>query len=206
MNIINSCKKWLGYVGVILFTIHCSLFIVSCSEDSSYTEGEFANWQKKNDDYIDKLAASSMTKYLTYTKNASTSGAANTDFVYVEVLENGSGTETPLFSDSVRVAYRGRLIPSPSYSEGFVFSQTFLGDFDWSKARTSTFCPGESGLRDGFSTALQHMHVGDRWRVHFSYKLGYGSSDYDNVPAYSDLIFEIAVYDIWHPGETRPSL
>jgi len=198
MNIINSCKKWLGYVGVILFTIHCSLFIVSCSEDSEAV-GEFDKWQEKNDAYIDKLAASSMTKYLTYTKNPSLSGGVNTDYVYVEVLESGKGAETALFTDTVRVAYRGRLIPSPSYSEGYVFDQTYLGTFDWKTAGTSKFCPGESGLRDGFATVLQHMHVGDRWRVHFSYKLGYGSSDYSDIPGYSDLIFDIAVYDIWHP-------
>jgi FKBP-type peptidyl-prolyl cis-trans isomerase FklB len=176
--------------------------VSSCSEDSD-TEDEFDKWQEKNDAYIEKLATSSMTKYLTYSKNATISGAASTDYVYVEVLESGSG-EPALFTDTVRVAYRGRLIPSPSYTDGYVFDQTFLGDFDWSTAGTTKFSPGETGLRDGFSTALQNMRVGDRWRVHFSYKLGYGTSDYSDIPGYSDLIFDIAVYDIWHPGETRP--
>ena len=30
-KIIRHGRKWLGYVGVILFTIHCSLFLASCS-------------------------------------------------------------------------------------------------------------------------------------------------------------------------------
>ena len=184
-----------GFLPFYLFTF---LLLLSCSEDSE-TESEFDNWQEKNEAYIDKLAASSMTKYLTYTKNPSLSGGANTDYVYVEVLESGNGVETALFTDTVRAAYRGRLIPSPSYSEGYVFDQTYLGTFDWKTAGTVKFCPGETGLRDGFATVLQHMHVGDRWRVHFSYKLGYGTSDYSNIPGYSDLIFDIAVYDIWHP-------
>ena len=145
-----------------------------------------------------------MTKYLTYSKNATISGAASTDYVYVEVLESGSG-EPALFTDTVRVAYRGRLIPSPSYTDGYVFDQTFLGDFDWSTAGTTKFSPGETGLRDGFSTALQNMHVGDHWRVHFSYTLGYGTTTYSSIPAYSDLIFDIALLDYWHPGEHRPS-
>ena len=183
MNIKYSCRKWLGFVGVILFTIHCSLFLVSCSENSD-TEEEYAQWQEKNDAYIQKLAASSMPKYLTYSKNTTISGADATDYVYVEVLESGSGEP---------------------YTDGYVFDQTYLGDFDWTTAGTTKFSPGESGLRDGFSTALQNMRVGDRWRVHFSYKLGYGTADYSDIPGYSDLVFDIAVYDIWHPGEKRPA-
>ena len=93
MNIKYSCRKWLGFVGVILFTIHCSLFLVSCSENSD-TEEEYAQWQEKNDAYIQKLAASSMPKYLTYSKNTTISGADATDYVYVEVLESGSGEPT----------------------------------------------------------------------------------------------------------------
>ena len=163
-------------LAVVLFPL---MGIVSSCSENSDTEEEFAKWQEKNDAYIQKLAASSMPKYLTYSKNTTISGADATDYVYVEVLESGSG-EPALFTDTVRVAYRGRLIPSPSYKDGYVFDQTYLGD-------------------------LQNMRVGDRWRVHFSYKLGYGTADYSDIPGYSDLVFDIAVYDIWHPGEKRPA-
>ena len=197
-------KNW-KYIllGVILFPLVG--MVSSCSKETT-DEEEFENWQAQNDAYINKLASDSKyTKILTYTKDASTTGNANTDYVYVEVLESGSGTETPLFTDTVRLAYRGNLIPSKSYSDGYVFDQTYSGDFDWDKAGTTDFSPCETGLRDGFATVLQHMHIGDRWRVHFSYELGYGTSDYNSIPAYSNLIFEIAVYDFWHPGETRPA-
>ena len=197
--------KNLKYIllAVVLFPLMG--IVSSCSEETE-EESEFSNWQEKNDAYIDKLASDSKyTKILTYTKDASTTGAVNTDYIYVEVLESGSGTETPLFTDTVRVAYRGNLIPSKSYSDGYVFDQTYLGDFNWKTAGTSDFSPSTSGLRVGFATALQHMHVGDRWRVHFSYTLGYGTSDYNTIPGYSDLIFDIAVYDFWHPGDTRPA-
>ena len=145
-------------LAVVLFPL---MGIVSSCSENSDTEEEFAKWQEKNDAYIQKLAASSMPKYLTYSKNTTISGADATDYVYVEVLESGSG-EPALFTDTVRVAYRGRLIPSPSYKDGYVFDQTYLGDFDWLTAGTTKFSPGETGLRDGFSTALQNMRVGDR--------------------------------------------
>ena len=196
--------KNLKYIllAVILFPL---MGIVSSCSDETETEGEFDNWQEKNEAILTQWAAnSSYQKILTYTKNAATSGMRNSDFIYVEVLESGSGTETPLYSDTCRVAYRGHFIPTASYSEGYVFSQTYSGDFNWGTAGTTS---GQSWV-DGFSTALQHMHVGDRWRVRIPYTLAYGESANTSgsvtIPAYSNLVFEIALYDFWHPGETRP--
>jgi len=196
--------KNLKYIllAVILFPL---MGIVSSCSDETETEGEFDNWQEKNEAILTQWAAnSSYQKILTYTKNAATSGMRNSDFIYVEVLESGSGTETPLYTDTCRVAYRGHFIPTASYSEGYVFSQTYSGDFNWGTAGTTS---GQSWV-DGFSTALQHMHVGDRWRVRIPYTLAYGESANTSgsvtIPAYSNLVFEIALYDFWHPGETRP--
>ena len=174
--------------------------VSSCSEDSE-TEDEFGNWQQKNEAAIEQWAAnSSYKKILTFSKDATIQGLRNSDYIYVEVLESGDGTESPLYTDTVRVAYRGHYIPTTSYPEGMVFDQTYLGDFDWKTAGTSN---GQSWV-EGFSTALQHMHKGDRWRVRIPYTLGYGESTYNSIPGYSNLVFEIALYDFWHPGETRP--
>ena len=182
--------------------------VSSCSEDSS-EEGEFDNWQKKNETVLNQWAAnSSYRKILTYSKDVSTSVSYNnTDYIYVEVLETGDGTETPLFTDTCRVAYRGHYIPTASYPEGLIFDQNYIDEFDWYTAGTSKFLVG--GMVNGFTTALMNMHVGDRWRVHIPYMLGYGKSDYtassssSTIPGYSNLVFEIALYDMWHPGEYR---
>ena len=196
----NICKKWLGYVGVILFTIHCSLFTVSCSEDEGDTE-EYADWQNRNDAAIDQWAAnSSYRRIRTYTQDDSSTGK-NSDYIYVEVLETGTGTESPLQTDTTRVAYRGRLLPSATYAEGYVFDESYLGDFNWSTVGTSS---GASWI-EGFQTALLNMHVGDRWRVYIPYNLAYGSSSTTTRPAYSNMIFDLALVDFWHPGETRPA-
>ena len=50
---------------------------------------------------------------------------------------------------------------------------------------------------DGFSTALQHMRKGDKWRVYIPYELGYGTSDASTIPGYSTLIFDITMVDFW---------
>ena len=197
-------KKWLGYVGVMLFTIHCSLFTISCSEDDSTTD-EFANWQERNDATTDQWAASGMRKIRVFTQDDTTTGKSS-DYIYVQVLESGDGTESPLYTDTVRVAYRGRLIPTTNYTDGFVFDETYLGDFSWHTAGMSTMAiSGSTSLVSGFATALMNMHKGDRWLVCIPYQLGYNAASQGSVTAYSDLIFDIALLDYWHPGDTRPA-
>ena len=201
----NNVKELMRRMGRVmlcaaLITYHLSL-ITSCSEESEQ-EGEYDNWQQRNEDVIDQWAASSgYMKILTFSKNFE-AYSDNDDFIYVQVLETGSGTDSPVYNDTARVAYRGHLIPTTTYSEGYVFDQTYLGDFSWNTAGMTDFAI-TSSLRDGFSTALMNMHKGDRWRVCMPYTLGYGTSVSGSIPAYSNLIFDIALKDFWHPGEKR---
>lgn len=203
-----TLKRWLWMICLSFIICPLSFSVCACSEETT-EEDEFDNWQEKNETVLSQWAAdTSYRKILTFSKDESTTVTyKNTDYIYVEVLESGSGTETPLYTDTVRVAYRGHYIPTTSYPEGLVFDQSFLGDFDWTTAGTAKFLTG--GVVDGFATALMHMHVGDRWRVHIPYMLGYGKSDYkassssSTIPGYSNLVFEIAMFDMWHPGEYR---
>ena len=202
MRIVSNYKKSLTKFFYMLALLPLGGIVGACSEEDT-TEDEFANWQERNEGTTDRWAVlagnGTYRKILTYTKDASAQGLTNSDYIYVEVLENGDATESPLYTDTVRVAYRGRLIPSTSYSEGYVFDQTFLGDFDWKTA--SVYKTAVSGVVTVFTTALMNMHVGDRWRVYIPYQLGYGTSQQGTIPAYSNLIFEIALQKFWHPGE-----
>jgi len=192
--------KELKYILLSLILFPFLGMVSSCSKETE-TESEYANWQSRNDAMTDQWAANSAyRKIKSYTKDQTTSGK-NADYIYVEVLESGSGTESPLFTDTVRVAFQGRLIPSASYAEGYMFTYTYLNDFSW---QTAGVTDGSSWM-DGFATALQHMHIGDRWRVHIPYALMYGAASDTSYPAYSNMIFDIALFDFWHPGETRPS-
>jgi FKBP-type peptidyl-prolyl cis-trans isomerase FklB len=183
-----------------LFIILCSLFISvsACSESDDEAADEYANWQQRNDAFFltleDSVRSNGATwvKWKTYTKDAKTEGV-NTDYVYARLLEKGFGTGSPIYTDSVRVSYRGRLIPSASYPQGYVFDQTYTGDFDLrttdvANSRVSTYV-------DGFATALQHMHLGDRYRVFIPYKLGYNATARTGIPAYSTLIFDVVLID-----------
>ena len=195
-------KKWLGYVGVILFTLHCSLFTVSCSEDDS-SEDEFANWEERNSAMTDQWAANSSLRKIRVFTQDDTSAGKNSDYIYVQVLEAGEGIESPLYTDTVRMAYRGRLIPTKNYANGYVFDETYLGDFSWHTAGMATMA--SNTLVTGFATALMNMHKGDHWLVYIPYQLGYNTSSQGSVTAYSNLVFDIALLDYWHPGDPHPS-
>ena len=175
--------------------------VVSCSEsDDESVSAEFANWQARNDAFFftleDSLRSNSAlwTKWKSYTKNAQTVGAT-TDYVYAKLVQKGDGGDSPLYTDTVRIAYRGRLIPSASYPQGYVFDQTFVGDYDIST--TDVYDAAISGFTEGFATALQHMHRGDRYLVYVPYALGYGTttSSSGKVPACSVLVFDIVLID-----------
>jgi len=193
-------KKW-KYIllSVILFPLVG--MVSSCSEDDSTTD-EFANWQERNEAKIDQWAASGLKKIRVFTQDNTTTGH-NNDYIYVEVLESGEGTESPLYTDTIRAAYRGRLIPTTNYANGLVFDETYLGDFSWHIAGMSTMAVNVTV--EGFATALMNMHKGDYWRVYIPYNLGYGTTSTNSIPGYSNLVFDIALLDFWHPGDPHPA-
>ena len=200
-------RKHIGWHGVsyILLLSLLLLSYTACSEDDSATD-EYADWQERNAAMTDQWAAnSSLRKIRVYTQDDTTTGKSM-DYIYVQVLETGDGTESPLFTDTVRVAYRGRMIPTTNYANGYVFDETYLGDFSWHTAGMSTMSigGGSTTVVSGFATALMNMRKGDRWLVYIPYQLGYNASSQGSVIAYSNLIFDIALLDFWHPGDPHP--
>ncbi len=193
--------RYLKNIWYVLILFPILGIVSSCSEDSE-TEEEFANWKERNEAVVNTWASNSALKKIKcYTKDQTTAGT-NLDYIYVEELEAGAGEGTPLYTDTLRVAYRGRLIPSKSYEKGYIIDESFMGNFSWSTASTTDFTV--AGLVDGFATAVMKMKKGDYWRVHIPYPLAYNTSSTSTRPAYSNLIFEIAMFDYWSPGERRP--
>ena len=125
------------------------------------------------------------------------------DHILVHVVNEGVGSGCPLYTDTVRVHYRGRLIPSPSYAEGLVFDQSWSGDYNLALMTPVKF--GVAALTSGFSTAVMNMHIGDRWEVYIPYALGYGSAKSGSIPAYSALVFDITMMAYYHPGAPVPA-
>ena len=186
-----------------LLALLAPLFLASCSEEDNTVE-EFPDWENTNNAYFASLynyaagvSDGSWKVIKNFTFNDDIEATAENSIV-VEVLETGTGSGCPMYTDSVLVDYRGRLIPSTSYEDGYVFDQSYDGDYNPATAKPAKLYVG--GVVDGFATALQNMRIGDHWRVYIPYQLGYGEVDNGDIPAYSTLVFDIALRAYYRAG------
>lgn len=180
----------------LLMLMLAPLCFMACSESDDTLE-EFPDWKNRNETYFDNIYEKAKSvedgswKIIRNYTLEDTIPVSSTDNIVVEVLEEGTGSGCPIFTDSVLVNYRGRLLPSTSYPDGYVFDQSYTGDFNPQTAMPSQLYVGSR--IDGFATALQYMHIGDRWRVYIPYQMGYGTTATTSIPAYSTLIFDISL-------------
>ncbi len=200
-------KGVLVFLPFYLFTF---LLFTSCSESSDEVD-EFPDWQatnatKWNSIYAqatERIAAGDTSWKIIKSWNLEDSlHSDNTSYIVVHVIKAGTGSGSPLYTDYVRVNYKGTLLPSTSYPNGYEF------DSSWHKSTSdSTAAPAQflvSGLTDGFATAVQHMHIGDEWVIYVPWTLGYGATASGSIPAYSVLTFDLELVSYYRGGSTVP--
>ena len=182
---------------ILMLVALLSFCMFSCSEDDG-EGGEFDNWKERNETYFNNLynkakgsTSGTWRSYSSYTLEESAATSAE-DHIVVEVLKEGTGTESPIYTDVVKVHYRGNLMPSASFPSGYQFDSSWYGEYN-----LDTMVPVSSmasSFIKGFTTALMKMHAGDRWRVYVPAALAYGSSSPSTtIPAYSTLVFDITL-------------
>lgn len=189
-----------------------SMFVLtSCSETEEGTS-EYSDWQNQNETYFDsiynvaktQIAAGSTDWKIIRNWSLNDGVATKTyDNVVVKVVTAGTGTANPLYTDTVKIQFQGRLKPSPSYPEGYVFDKTFTGDYNPLTAAAvkrpvaGTYKVGTTSVSipDGLTTALMSMTVGNRVIVYIPYQLGYGTTANTtlSIPAYSTLIYDVTL-------------
>ena len=193
----------------------------SCEEDTGEVD-EHANWRARNEAaFADTLSkartaiAEARTAYgdaweehcpwrlmRTYTLPDG-AAAMSTDTICVYIVNRGTGSGSPLYTDSVRVNYLLRELPTASYPEGRMHDHS-----GYSERPEDIFSPQlgvpttlrVSNTVEGFTTAVMHMHIGDRWRVYVPWQLGYGDQSAQQLPAYSLLHFEIELKAYYRAG------
>ena len=198
-------KKYIIYLFAMTMGL-CGLS--SCSEETE-EDNEFADWAVRNEQYLASIATDSMKqagwqRIKNYSLNDSVEGGIS-DYIYVDSIAhydlgvNKQGS--PAFTDSVRVMYQGRLMPSASYPRGKVFDKgTAVCTFSVATSSTARF--SVSGVVTGFTTALQKMHVGDYWRVYIPSGLGYGTAgNGTSLPGSSVLVFDLVLVDYSPVGQ-----
>lgn len=198
------------YLVLLLFTV---IGFASCGE-SSDQEAEYINWQPKNETYfthlrdsVRQLIKSGRTDWRIYpiwSQVDSVVGSKSDSVIIVHVEEAGKGSGCPVYTDSVRAHYYSWRMPSTTYPTGYVFDSSYSTD-SYDEATSIPAKMAVSGVVDGFSTALQHMHIGDKWSVTIPYQLGYGINGSGTIiPPYSTLVFDIKLAAYYKAGQTVP--
>lgn len=203
------------HLSAIAAALLLSVGLSSCSETSEDTS-EFDNWQERNEAYFQQkyqetVAKGQQADAFVLTKWSLNDSIANKaeDHIVVEVLEHGDGIESPMYTDSVTVHFRGRTIPTSASPEGYIIGSSYEGTFYDATSLPRTLSMTSATTNDGLATALQRMHVGDRWKVYIPHQLGYGESAYTSssttewlsasIPAYTTLVFDVKLAGFKRP-------
>ena len=137
-------KQLTTLFALLLLLIVTPMVATSCTDntDDEKQDLEFTtNWKKRNVAYFDSVLTLARQKvaeaqaqygddwqshcewrvFLSYAKVA---GGPSTDTICARVINTGTGTDSPLYTDSVKVNYMGHLIPTESYKDGRVFDHS----------------------------------------------------------------------------------
>lgn len=106
--------------------------------------------------------------------------------VHYEVLVAGTGVK-PAREDKVKIDYHGTFI------DGTVFDST-VNPSDGSPPAPVTY--PLAGFVPGFSSAIQAMPVGSKWKIVIPGPLGYGVSGRGKIGPNQTLVFEISLLDV----------
>lgn len=200
---------------ILTLAVTFTTLFTSCEETEEFNE--FSNWKERNENFIDSISIAvanysseailpsqaeegDMFRILSFQLDPQKEWSSN-KYVYCKVIKKGEGTDSPYFSDSIRINYRVRLIPSENYPMGYVADQSFKTP-EMNPEINSPVAFWMPNLINGMSTALQYMRVGDIWRIYIPYTLGYGGKDVSSIPAYSTLVYDVNLTEMARAGSS----
>jgi len=212
-----------------LFLLLCTALSVlaSCEENVYEEDAEFNNWKARNEAFFqEKMSvaiaaiATAKAQYGTaweehcdwriYRNYAITDAAAakHADSICVKIVERGTGSGSPLFSDSVQLNYLKRLIPSESYPEGrmldhsgyTVYPEDIFNLQSGAMTKKAVSNKTSAATLAGETTAFMQMSIGDRWLIYIPQRMAYGSTAYSSVPAYSTIVVEARLRGYYRAG------
>ncbi len=167
-------KYW--HIALMLF---CALMISSCGNDDDDAQEVDEVWKAQNEEAFQAQMLVPDFEQL--------SSQSNAGFILYKVLNTGESTERIYYTSTVECYYKGTFI------DGTVFEDK---SFEAGAPAELTV----SDMGDGFATALQHMHSGDRWEIWIPQQMGYGSTGSTSgsvtIKPYTTLIFDLEVVRI----------
>lgn len=162
----------------------CVSLIPACDDDDDELEVD-EEWKEENDAaFLEKQDDPEYSQL---------ESQSNAGFILYKVLEEGDSDEQIYYTSKISCYYVGTFIDGTVFDDhSFDAGAPYAGDDD-EGAYVYSFI-------DGFATALQYMHPGDRWDIWIPYQMAYGSSgstsgDVTILP-YTTLIFDLEVVEI----------
>ncbi len=192
-------KKFIWKFPVLLLTIFVGMLTACSDEDDDYIPID-EEWKQANSDAF-------LTQGFNEERYKRLDSQSGDGYILYRVIQEGSGTEDIYYTSTVSVYYKGCFIRDEegnileNLDEVLEKGEVFDSVTRESGAEPAEFSP--STTTDGFATALQHMHVGDRWEIWVPYRLGYGVSGMRDqntqavvIQPYTTLVFDIEVVGI----------
>lgn len=178
----------------LIFSLYALIFFSSCDKTETFDDKR----KLDNETQFAKISADSRYKKI--------ESASKMGFIMYRVIESGNG-ETPYFTDKVKVLYTGWYKNDWSQEKDTYTDnqgKTIINKIIFDSTDNRNNIPNvlsvnpnaSTGVIDGFSTALQHMKVGDKWEVWIPWKLAYGEIGKGDIKPYTTLVFEIKLVGI----------
>lgn len=194
----NTVKK-------LIYILPLLALLFSCKNKGE--EDVYADWDAKNQQYVDSIAnlaksgTEGWTRHLSYhlaPQYADNNPNDNNVYAYVQILKTGTSTVQPLFNDTVFAHYILQTVPHRTDRNGAVIERTFSGNEINTQTDVSRSLSVNTNLIHGMTTALLHMHVGDSARIVLPSQLSYGSAGNTNggIRANSTLIYTLKVMSV----------
>lgn len=187
------------------------VFLSSCEEVKEVSA--YDNWKERNQAAVDSLFQLSSGRFFTEGADVDalglgevfaipTAASSNKKMQYVYCKKLVKNVEGPraCYTDYITVHYCGSDI------NGKVFDKTFNGytfidkTYDPAVVKPTEFDKPTysypSSFIEGWVTALQYMHKGERWMLYVPYESGYGEKNYSSILGYSTLAFDVILEDV----------
>lgn len=169
-----------------------AIVFASCKKTETFDD----SWKISNEQQFEKIANDP-----SYTRIISKSGKGF--IMYKELKKAEDKSKAPYFTDKVKVLYCGWYKKDWgkddifTTNDGNVFhNKTVFVPKEDSFNVPRTFSINSSDVVDGLKTALQHMHVGDKWEIWIPSELAYGAYERDNIRGYTTVVFEVELLEI----------
>lgn len=170
----------------LLFVPIILLLLAACAEDDySDVWTYYAGWRQENDEWIQNQAKRTNPDGTLYYNKVVPSWNPNA-YVLMHYFNDRNETKdnlVPMYTSTVSVKYQGKLITDTIFDSSYSLPDSLF---------TTTL----GSVIQGWSIALQDMHVGDSCEVLIPYQQAYYTSGSGLVLPFSCLKFGIKLVDI----------